>query len=89
MQDNKVLGIRYVVGRDYSARNIAPELGFHALADFREEEYAREYLKILKRQWKATEKMHPGQHFVWRLYKRTDFYPGEHPAGCEWELIEG
>lgn len=61
--------VMYVIVRDYRDRDFAPELGCHALADFREEEYARDYLKILKRRWLADEKIYP-QSFEWKLCKR-------------------
>ena len=80
--------LMYVIVRDYAARGYAPELGGHALADFREEEYARAYLKILKRQWKAVEKKYPGQHFEWKLYKRWDEQT-EKGLRVRWELLEG
>ena len=87
---SKILGIKYVVVREYTEdRSPIPgsAVGGVTCAEFREQGDAVEYFVWKKRQWKAEEKKHPGQHFVWKLYIRTDYYPGEHPHGCEWQLI--
>jgi hypothetical protein len=80
----KILGIKYVVVREYGEG-----VGGVACAEFREQADAREYFLWKQKQWKAEEKKYPGQNFVWKLYRRTDYYPGEHPSGCEWMLLEG
>lgn len=88
----KILCEKYVVVREYTPeRSPIPGscVGGVTCAEFREFEDAREYFLWQRKRWKAEEKKAPGQHFEWKLYRRTDYYPGEHPIGCEWKLLEG
>ena len=87
MKQNNVLGLEFVVVRDYSDR--APGLGTVTCAEFRDKEDALEYFRWQQRRWKDEAEKYGEPYFVWKLYKRTNYYTGTHPTGCEGELLEG
>lgn len=92
MSERKILREVYVVARDYTQERSPIEgscVGTVACADFRKFGDAREYFLWQQKRWRADEKKFPGQTFEWKLYRRTDYYPGEHPSGCDWTLLEG